>query len=203
MGVKQEEAIMAFKDDLFKNLTAEQRTAIEDSVGDDFDWDLVPRSRLNKVIAQRNELRKAAGKPSASKKKSGEDDGEDDADLYTQEQVDQMLADKQKEFDDANNAAKKQKAVVDFLKEKKAKDPMILINSKLIDLDKASLGEDGKLTGLDDVVKSLATSHAYLFEDVQKGTGKDGAGSGSGKDTDAIDSQLDSLFAEFTSPSDN
>ena len=47
---------MTFLETLRKNLTPEQLTAVQDAVGDDFDWDLVPRSRLNKVIKQRNEL---------------------------------------------------------------------------------------------------------------------------------------------------
>ena len=48
---------MSFLDTLRKNLTPELFTQVTDQLGDDFDFDLVPRSRLNKVIKQRNALR--------------------------------------------------------------------------------------------------------------------------------------------------
>ena len=41
---------------LRKNLPQDVMSQIEDVVGDDYDWDVVPRTRLNKVIAQRNKL---------------------------------------------------------------------------------------------------------------------------------------------------
>ena len=48
---------MSLLDTLKKNLTPEQFSAVQDALGDDFNWDVVPRSRLNKVIKQRDDAR--------------------------------------------------------------------------------------------------------------------------------------------------
>ena len=58
---------MSLYDTLRKSLTPELFTQVTDALGDDFDYDVVPRSRLNKVIKQRNDLRNQfAGSPQPS-----------------------------------------------------------------------------------------------------------------------------------------
>ena len=70
---------MSLYDTLRKCLTPEQFTTVTDALGDDFDYDMVPRSRLNKVIKQRNELRDQLAKgPQPSGGKTGEDDDDDE-----------------------------------------------------------------------------------------------------------------------------
>ena len=48
---------MSFQDTLRKSLTPELYTSVIDQLGDDFDFDLVPRARVYQVIKQRNTLR--------------------------------------------------------------------------------------------------------------------------------------------------
>ena len=64
---------MSIIERLKKNLSPEQYTAVMDALGDDFDFDLVPRARLNKVISQRNTLREQL----ASGLQTDGDDGDD------------------------------------------------------------------------------------------------------------------------------
>ena len=49
---------MSLLDTLKKNLSPEVFSAVQDALGDDFNYDVVPRSRLNKVIQQRDEARR-------------------------------------------------------------------------------------------------------------------------------------------------
>ena len=71
---------MSFQDTLRKSLTPELYTSVIDQLGDDFDFDLVPRSRLNQVIKQRNTLREQlAENPQArGAGKKGEDEEDDE-----------------------------------------------------------------------------------------------------------------------------
>ena len=71
---------MSLYDTLRKNLKPDLFTQVTDQLGDDFDFDLVPRSRLNAVIKQRNTLREqiAEGSQPSNNTKPGEDDDDDD-----------------------------------------------------------------------------------------------------------------------------
>ena len=71
---------MSLYDSLRKALTPELFTQVTDALGDDFDYDVVPRARLNKVIKQRNELREelSGGSQSRSGKAKGSDEDDDD-----------------------------------------------------------------------------------------------------------------------------
>ena len=71
---------MSFYDTLRKNLTPELFTQVTDQLGDDFDFDLVPRSRLNKVIKQRNDLRDQLAEDSQPQGRKGKAPNEDDDD---------------------------------------------------------------------------------------------------------------------------
>ena len=73
---------MSLYDSLRKALTPELFTQVTDALGDDFDYDVVPRARLNKVIKQRNDLRdQLAGNTQAQRGTSKTD--EDDDELNT------------------------------------------------------------------------------------------------------------------------
>lgn len=191
---------MSFKDTLQKNLTPEMFSSVCDALGDDFDFDMVPRSRLNKVIGQRNELRKSLSKPLDIKKG---DDGDDDDDgastgeevTYTEKEVKKLLKDKDDEQLKAITSLKKQNVALEKLRANNAVDPETILKSGLLDLDKCEFGKDGTLSGIDDAIKSLVKDKAYFFKasnSHERGTGKDGEGDGD-SDT-ALDDALSKIF---------
>ena len=198
---------MSLHDDLQKKLNAEQMQQLDDLLGDDFDWDLVPRSRLNKVISQRNELRKQVGtneptKKKDSKKKTSED-GDDDDDLtYTKEELETLLQAEREKSQAEVNAFKVKQATLSKLQTEKALDPELVFG--LLDSSKLSLNDKGELQGLDDAgFKTIKEGKKFLFgesdpqPDVPPGTGKDGQGKGS-KGGDAVDAALADVFAGYT-----
>lgn len=191
---------MSFKDTLQKNLTPEMFSSICDALGDDFDFDMVPRSRLNKVIGQRNELRKSLSKPLDIKKGDDGDDGDDGASTgeevtYTEKEVKKLLKDKDDEQLKAITSLKKQNVALEKLRANNAVDPETILKSGLLDLDKCEFGKDGTLSGIDDAIKSLVKDKAYFFkasDSHERGTGKDGEGDGD-SDT-ALDDELSKIF---------
>lgn len=191
---------MSFKDTLQKNLTPEMFSSICDALGDDFDFDMVPRSRLNKVIGQRNELRKSLSKPLNTKKDDDDDDGDDGASTgeevtYTEKEVKKLLKDKDDEQLKAITSLKKQNVALEKLRANNAVDPETILKSGLLDLDKCEFGKDGTLSGIDDAIKSLVKDKAYFFkasDSHERGTGKDGEGDGD-SDT-ALDDALSKIF---------
>lgn len=191
---------MSFKDTLQKNLTPEMFSSVCDALGDDFDFDMVPRSRLNKVIGQRNELRKSLSKPLNTKKDDDDDDGDDGASTgeevtYTEKEVKKLLKDKDDEQLKAITSLKKQNVALEKLRANNAVDPETILKSGLLDLDKCEFGKDGTLSGIDDAIKSLVKDKAYFFkasDSHERGTGKDGEGDGD-SDT-ALDNALSKIF---------
>lgn len=176
---------MSLLDTLRKNLTPELFTQVTDMLGDDFDYDLVPRTRLNKVISQRNELRdQLAGKtqPSSTSKKAHEDDDDDEgaSKVSTGSGVDveELKRQYQQQTDDAIQAVKIQYAALEELRSANALDPELLWSSNLIDKSKLSIGEDGKLVGMSDIIADLQKTKAHQFkketDGVPSGTGKQG-----------------------------
>lgn len=191
---------MSFKDTLQKNLTPEMFSSVCDALGDDFDFDMVPRSRLNKVIGQRNELRKSLSKPLDIKKGGDDDDDDDGASTeeevtYTEKEVKKLLKDKDDEQLKAITSLKKQNVALEKLRANNAVDPETILKSGLLDLDKCEFGKDGTLSGIDDAIKSLVKDKAYFFkasDSHERGTGKDGEGDGD-SDT-ALDDVLSKIF---------
>lgn len=191
---------MSFKDTLQKNLTPEMFSSVCDALGDDFDFDMVPRSRLNKVISQRNELRKSLSKPLDIKKGDDDDDADDGASTgeevtYTEKEVKKLLKDKDDEHLKAITSLKKQNVALEKLRANNAVDPETILKSGLLDLDKCEFGKDGTLSGIDDAIKSLVKDKAYFFkasDSHERGTGKDGEGDGD-SDT-ALDDALSKIF---------
>lgn len=191
---------MSFKDTLQKNLTPEMFSSVCDALGDDFDFDMVPRSRLNKVIGQRNELRKSLSKPLNTNKDDDDDDDGDGASTgeevtYTEKEVKKLLKDKDDEQLKAITSLKKQNVALEKLRANNAVDPETILKSGLLDLDKCEFGEDGTLSGIDDAIKSLVKDKAYFFKasnSHERGTGKDGEGDDD-NDT-ALDDALSKIF---------
>lgn len=172
---------MSLYDTLRKNLTPELFTQVTDSLGDDFDYDLVPRSRLNKVIAQRNELRKKlAGETQPQDNPDNGDEEPDDTPANPPTGVDEAALRKQLEAEKvkAVQDVKIQYAALDKLRAAGAVDAELIYNGGLIDKDKVKIDANGSITGLDEAIADLQKNKAHLFkkagDDVPPGTGKSG-----------------------------
>lgn len=186
---------MSFYDTLRKNLTPELFTQVTDQLGDDFDFDLVPRSRLNKVIGQRNTLRDQLAEisqPQGGKSKaSNEEDDDDDFQMPGKgkgktagQEVDVEALKRQWEQEQGNavNEVKMQYAALEKLRAANAIDPDLIWQAGLIDKTKLTVEADGSIKGLDEAITELTKNRANLFtkgkEGVPGGTGKDGGDEG-------------------------
>lgn len=186
---------MSFYDNLRKNLTPELFTQVIDQLGDDFDLDLVPRSRLNKAIRQRNELREQlaeVSQPQGSKGKASNEDDDDDELNPTAKgkgksagqevDVEALKAEWLKEQGDAVNEVKMQFAALEKLRAANAIDPELMWQAGLIDKSKLTVEADGTIKGLDEAITDLTKNRANLFNrgkaGVSGGTGKDGGDEG-------------------------
>lgn len=189
---------MTLLEKLREKLGTELMGQVEDAVGDDFDWDFVPRSRLNKVIGQRNAL--SIKVQNLTEAAAAEDD--DDEDLDTKGTGKDTKGDKKKDdgvdieaikaqhATELQNVAKRY-AVLDYLRAQGARDPKLVMS--MLDMDKITLDESETLQGIEDQVAAKKESHDYLFQiagnDVSGGTGKDG-GSDEGNETDPFEAVI-------------
>lgn len=201
---------------LRKNLTPEQYTAVMDALGDDFDWDVVPRSRLNKVIKQRNDLRDQLAGKSQNPDTDDDDDGVDEPATKTGKGtpgVDIKALQKQHKTEMANLAIRH--SALDKLRAAKAKDPELILKAGLLDTKGAKVSDTYEVTwpeGENDPFAALTgnASYAYLFDGASSGEGAgagngkasedddDGVPAGTGKDTGSGDeggkNQLDAML---------
>ena len=178
---------MSLLDALKKNLTPEQFSAVQDALGDDFNYDVVPRSRLNKVIQQRDEARRQLNDTGSNGQGDDGDDGAGSGNgagsgaagkSFTQADIDAAV----KAANDANETKLKQlrmnHAVLAKLQEQNFVDPNLILSAGLIDTTKVTLDDNGVITGgLDDQLSSLAEARPYLKNGSnggQRGTGKQG-----------------------------
>ena len=174
---------MSLYDSLRKALTPELFTQVTDALGDDFDYDVVPRARLNKVIKQRNELRdQLAGNTQAQRGTSKTDEDEDE--LNTGKPADnkpvnvaELKAQWQKEQDAAVKAVRLQYAALEKLRAANVIDPELIWSSNVLDKSKIDLDDKGQVTGMDDMLTQLQKDKAHLFkkatDGVPGGTGKE------------------------------
>lgn len=174
---------MSLYDSLRKALTPELFTQVTDALGDDFDYDVVPRARLNKVIKQRNELRdQLAGNTQAQRGTSKTD--EDDDELNTGKSAEskpvnvaELKAQWQKEQDAAVKAVRIQYAALEKLRAANVIDPELIWSSNVLDKSKIDLDDKGQITGMDDMLTQLQKDKAHLFkkasDGVPGGTGKE------------------------------
>ena len=188
---------MTLLEKLREKLGTELMGQVEDAVGDDFDWDFVPRSRLNKVIGQRNAL--SIKVQNLTEAAAAEDDDEDldtkgtgkdtKGDKKKDDGVD-MEAIKAQHAAELQNVAKRY-AVLDYLRAQGARDPKLVMS--MLDMDKITLDESETLQGIEDQVAAKKESHDYLFQiagnDVSGGTGKDG-GSDEDNETDPFEAVI-------------
>ena len=187
---------MSLKDTLRQKLTPELFTQVTDALGDDFNFDVVPRSRLNKVIGQRDTLKEqleTALKGTQTKGGSEDDDDDDDFQMpdttkgkgkkqssettLTEEEIQRRINEATQQ---AQNEVRIQYAGLDALRNANAVDPDLVFT--LIDKSKLKFDDSGKLTGIDEQITALKTSKPNLFpEGSNKGGRKDTPG-GTGKD---------------------
>ena len=189
---------MSLKDTLRQKLTPELFTQVTDALGDDFNFDVVPRSRLNKVIGQRDTLKEqleSALKGTQTKGGSEDDDDDDDFQMpdttkgkgkgkkqssgstLTEEEIQRRINEATQQ---AQNEVRIQYAGLDALRNANAVDPDLVFT--LIDKSKLKFDDSGKLTGIDEQITALKTSKPNLFPDGgNKGGRKDTPG-GTGKD---------------------
>ena len=180
---------MSLLDALKKNLTPEQFSAVQDALGDDFNYDVVPRSRLNKVIQQRDEARRQLGQGGNA---GGEGDGGDGGDGsgngvgsgagagkgFTQADIDAAVNAAKADHEKQLKQLRMNHAVLAKLQEQNFVDPNLILSAGLIDTTKVTLDDNGVITGgLDDQLSSLAEARPYLknaSNGGQRGTGKQG-----------------------------
>ena len=178
---------MSLLDTLKKNLSPEVFSAVQDALGDDFNYDVVPRSRLNKVIQQRDEARRQLNGAGSSGQGDDGADGEGSGNgagsgaagkSFTQADIDAAV----QAVKDAHEKELKQlrmnHAVLAKLQEQNFVDPNLILSAGLIDTTKVTLDDNGVITGgLDDQLSSLAEARPYLknaSNGGQRGTGKQG-----------------------------
>ena len=172
---------MSLYDSLRKALTPELFTQVTDALGDDFDYDQVPRSRLNKVINQRNELRDQLSgiSQSQSSNSSNHESDEDEKQKATEQlDVEALKAQWLKEQGDAVRDVKLQYAALDKLRAAGAIDADLIWAAGLIDKSKIQQDDAGNITGLDEVIDDLVANRKNLFvtqaQSAPSGTGKQG-----------------------------
>lgn len=158
---------MSFYDTLKKRLPSDLFDQVVGQLGDDFDYDLVPRTRLNKVIGQREEAKQALEELQNSK---------------SQEQVDveALRAQwKQEHEADIGNVHKQYRAL-DALRSSNCIDPELVWSAGLLKLDQINIDEHGQVTGLQEQIEELKRGRSALFTtpkaepEVPGGTGKEG-----------------------------
>ena len=187
---------MSLKDTLRQKLTPELFTQVTDALGDDFNFDVVPRSRLNKVIGQRDTLKEqleTALKGTQTKGGSEDDDDDDDFQMpnttkgkgkkqssettLTEEEIQRRINEATKQ---AQNEVRIQYAGLDALRNANAVDPDLVFT--LIDKSKLKFDDSGKLTGIDEQITALKTSKPNLFPDGGNKGGRNNTPGGTGKD---------------------
>lgn len=179
---------MSLLDTLKKNLTPEQFSTVQDALGDDFNYDVVPRSRLNKVIQQRDEARRQLNGAGSGGQGDDGDDGAGSGNgggsgagagkSFTQADIDAAVQAEKDRAAEAMKILRMNHAVLAKLQEQNFVDPNLILSAGLIDTTKVTLDDNGVITGgLDDQLSSLAEARPYLknvSNEGQRGTGKQG-----------------------------
>lgn len=195
---------MSLFDDLRKKHTPEEMQTLMDILGDDFDDDLVPRSRLNKVIKQRNDLKKQLNSTTQVDDPEGDDDddpatgGEGGTTTYTEKEVQKLLKAERAKTTQGIQQVEIKYAALSKLREANALDAELVYG--LLDASKLSLNDKGELQGLDESgLKTIQENKKFLFKDpdsdVPPGTGRN-TGKG-GKNEDAVDAAIAGVFAGY------
>lgn len=178
---------MSLLDTLKKNLSPEVFSAVQDALGDDFNYDVVPRSRLNKVIQQRDEARRQLAGTGTNGQGDDGDNGDGSGNgvgsgaagkSFTQADIDAAVQAAKDVHAQELKQLRMNYAVLAKLQEQNFVDPNLILSAGLIDTAKVTLDDNGVITGgLDDQLSSLAEARPYLknaSNGGQRGTGKQG-----------------------------
>lgn len=159
---------MSLKDTLQKSLSPELFNNVTEALGDTFNYDVVPRTRLNEVIEQRNTATKQIDELTAQlSTQKGKF-------IYTEEQVSDLKKEWQTEADKKLTEVQVKFKVLDKLKAAAAVDAELIWNGGLVDATKLTLDDD---KGIETAVEDLKKNKPHLFgagDNVQRGTGKHG-----------------------------
>lgn len=186
---------MSLLDTLRKNLDSETFAKVTDALGDDFNYDMVPRTRLNKVIAQRDEARRQLA-DAQNGGASAEPDEEDDDDQgaggsqppksppapqggLSQKDLDKAIKAEREAGEKKMREMQLQFAATEKLRELNFVDPKLVLSAGMIDFTKVTTDDTGAITGgLEDQIKAIAKDRPYLIAagGAPKGTGKDSGG---------------------------
>ena len=202
---------------LKKKLPAETLSEIMDALGDNFDWDVVPRSRLNQVIKERNDLREQVNAPDSEddkddsdttpeSTKSGrtKDSEKSDSDekktkTFTQADLDAAIADAKAEAEKAVDETKFQLAVTAKLREAKVRDPEYALTK--MDREKLSLNDKGEIEGLDQELSSFKENYPWHIGDISdSGTGASGKSGSQTNTLDELNQQYSDAVKEGNTP---
>lgn len=196
---------MSLYDTLRNKLTPDLLTQVTDALGDDFDYDQVPRSRLNKVIRQRNALREQIEGSTQPIGTTGSVDDDDDDDVTvtktTTKRKGQPLdeaalrAQWEQEQNTRENRMRVEFAALNYLRDAGAIDPDLVMS--LLKLDDYKL-ENNVLVGIEEPVNALKSTKGYLFGTTGT-TGRQTAESGTGKKegSEGNDGGTDTTKEEF------
>lgn len=199
---------------LSKKLTPEQLQEVQDALGDDFNYDMVPRSRLNAVIKQRDSYKERLAGLSQGSEDDDDDDDDDNDDNGTSNGVEgtttkksdkpltpkalkKLLANKDAERDAALLAQRIEFATREKLRDAKARDLDIVFG--LLDKTKLTFDDSNKLSGLDDQLSALQKDKEFLFDtgtSEERGTGRHGNAGGAGGSSE-LDSKLEDVFSNY------
>ncbi len=173
---------MSLQDTLRTQLTPELFDQVVDSLGDNFNYDLIPRSRLNKVIRERDTAREQlensppqgqATPPASAPTTPPATPQTPDVD------VEALNASWQTKMDEAIQGVKIQFATLEKLKEANAIDAELIFKAGLLDTASFKMDATGNVTGIDEAIAALKESRGVLFtQTTPKGTGKVGGNNG-------------------------
>ena len=176
---------MSLLDDLRKNLDPDTFAAVTDQLGDDFNYDVVPRSRLNTVIRQRDSYKAQVDASTQPSRDGDEPDNDPPANTKGKPQVDvaALTAQFEQEKAKAIQDLRVEFAGLNMLRDEGAIDPDL--SWSLIDKSKVSLSEDGKtVVGLKEQIDAQKEARAFMYnvpsgrKGGEKGTGKNGGDDG-------------------------
>lgn len=183
---KQQFLALGLSEDLAAKAEAESKKELEA---------YIPKARFDEVNTQKKDLERAIKERDTQLNDLKSKVGDNEA---LKKQIEDLQADNQKK-DAEYQSQLKDLQISNAIKlaiADKAQDVDLVAG--LFDKSKLILGDDGKITGLDEQLKSLKESKAFLFkpdEAAQPGFKIGGNGNGSGA---AIDAQLASIFGNNT-----
>jgi hypothetical protein len=207
---------MGLYDDLRKRLNPETLAAVMEQMGDEYDFNQVPYSRLQQVIAERNSLRDQIGatpsvqvqaQPVVAAAAAAAPLEQSSEVSFTQKDIDKAVRDAVRKKDAELKAFKVRTVALQKLRDAGCIDAELVYDSVKVNKDALDFTEAGELQGLDDQIASLKQNSAMLFksetnvnenQNVIQGTGKTG-GAESTSSNGALESEvfakgLDAIF---------